>query len=569
MVNTLPKNAQDALDWKADQFRPYFNALIERDITADSVTDWLTAWSDVAKLTSEVASRLSVATTVDTTDEESENRLKVFLDEVFPVLAMSNHMLNQKLLASGLQPEGFEIPLRNIKAESELFREENLSLQSEEGKLRIDYDKMIGAQSVTWDGQEITLAALSPVYQEQDRARREKAWRLSMTRMLQDREALNELWVQFMDLRGQIAANAGLPDYRAYAWKAMKRFDYTPEDSETFQKAIEEVVVPAAKRLYERRQSRLGVDSLRPWDLAVEPSGASALHPYETISELENTLTTIFDQVDPQLGGYYRTMKSENLLDLDNRKGKAPGGYCTTFPQAERPFIFMNAVGLHNDVQTLLHEGGHAFHAFESFSLPYIHQQDVPMEFAEVASMSMELIASPYLAKSAGGFYSEADAARARVEHLESMIRFWPYMAVVDAFQHWVYTNHQAASNPANCDAKWAELWDRFMQGIDYGGLQAEKETGWHRKLHIFQIPFYYVEYGLAQLGAVQVWGNSLQDQAQAVRDYRKALALGGTATLPQLFSIAGAKFGFDSATVKRAVDLVERTIDELTQIAD
>jgi len=428
---------------------------------------------------------------------------------------------------------------------------------------------MIGAQSVTWDGQEITLAALSPVYQEQDRARREKAWRLSMTRMLQDREALNELWVQFMDLRGQIAANAGLPDYRAYAWKAMKRFDYTPEDSETFQKAIEEVVVPAAKRLYERRQSRLGVDSLRPWDLAVEPSGASALHPYETISELENTLTTIFDQVDPQLGGYYRTMKSENLLDLDNRKGKAPGGYCTTFPQAERPFIFMNAVGLHNDVQTLLHEGGHAFHAFESFSLPYIHQQDVPMEFAEVASMSMELIASPYLAKSAGGFYSEADAARARVEHLESMIRFWPYMAVVDAFQHWVYTNHQAASNPANCDAKWAELWDRFMQGIDYGGLQAEKETGWHRKLHIFQIPFYYVEYGLAQLGAVQVWGNSLQDQAQAVRDYRKALALGGTATLPQLFSIAGAKFGFDSATVKRAVDLVERTIDELTQIAD
>jgi len=569
MVNTLPKNAQDALDWKADQFRPYFNALIERDITADSVTDWLTAWSDVAKLTSEVASRLSVATTVDTTDEESENRLKVFLDEVFPVLAMSNHMLNQKLLASGLQPEGFEIPLRNIKAESELFREENLSLQSEEGKLRIDYDKMIGAQSVTWDGQEITLAALSPVYQEQDRARREKAWRLSMTRMLQDREALNELWVQFMDLRGQIAANAGLPDYRAYAWKAMKRFDYTPEDSETFQKAIEEVVVPAAKRLYERRQSRLGVDSLRPWDLAVEPSGASALHPYETISELENTLTTIFDQVDPQLGGYYRTMKSENLLDLDNRKGKAPGGYCTTFPQTERPFIFMNAVGLHNDVQTLLHEGGHAFHAFESFSLPYIHQQDVPMEFAEVASMSMELIASPYLAKSAGGFYSEADAARARVEHLESMIRFWPYMAVVDAFQHWVYTNHQAASNPANCDAKWAELWDRFMQGIDYGGLQAEKETGWHRKLHIFQIPFYYVEYGLAQLGAVQVWGNSLQDQAQAVRDYRKALALGGTATLPQLFSIAGAKFGFDSATVKRAVDLVERTIDELTQIAD
>ena len=249
------------------------------------------------------------------------------------------------------------------------------------------------------------------------------------------------------------------------------------------------------------------------------------------------------------------------MLDLDNRKGKAAGGYCEDLPLAGVPFIFMNAVGTHNDLQTMLHEFGHALHAFESYKLPYAQQLQYSAEIAEVASMSMELLAAPYLPESKGGFYSEADAARARIEHLEGSIQFWPYMAVVDAFQHWVYLNHAAASDPANCDAKWAELWERFMTGVDWNGLEEEKATGWHRKLHIFQIPFYYVDYGLAQLGAVQVWAKSLQDQAKALSDYRHALSLGATRTLPQLFEAAGAKLAFDVDTLGPAVELMESTI--------
>jgi oligoendopeptidase F len=252
------------------------------------------------------------------------------------------------------------------------------------------------------------------------------------------------------------------------------------------------------------------------------------------------------------------------MLDLENRKGKAPGAYCTDYTAIRKPFIFMNAVGIHDDVQTLIHESGHAFHVLESANLPYHPMLEVPMEFAEVASMGMEFLAGPFLTTAKGGFYTPADAARARVEHLEFSLQFWPYMAVVDEFQHWVYENHAAASDPANCDAKWGELWDTYMIGVDWSGFEDEKITGWHRKLHIFEVPFYYVEYGLAQLGAIQVWQNAQRDQAAAVAGYRQALSRGGTATLPQLFETAGAKFAFDTRTVGEAVAMMESTIEEL-----
>lgn len=567
MFNVLIDSVENALDWGIDQYQPYFDELMKRELNAASIEAWLQDWSRLLKLTHEVYSRLYVATTIDTTDTAAEQRFERFIEQVQPVLQTLNNTLNTKLVESGLEPEGFEVPLRKLRTEIELFREDNLPLFTEQTKLSMEYDKIAGAQTVDWDGEELTLDQLMPKLQEDDRAVREKAWQLSMQRRLEDRKAFNALWVKFMDVRRQIAANAGMEDFRAYQWKHLKRFDYTAQDSETFQDAIEQVVVPAAQRLYQRHQQQLGVESLRPWDTEVNPSGQSPLRPYQTIDELEAKSEAIFQKVDPALGDYFRLMRAEKLLDLDNRKGKAPGGYCTEYPAAGRPFIFMNSVGIHNDVQTMLHEGGHAFHLFESLRLPYYHQLDAPIEFCEVASMAMELLGAPYLAEQAGGFYNEADAARARVEHLEGMIRFWPYMAVVDAFQHWVYTHHTTASDPVNCDAKWAELWDRFMVGIDYTGLETEKETGWQRKLHIFQLPFYYIEYGLAQLGAAQVWANALNNQAQAVADYRKALALGGTGSLPQLFSTAGAKFAFDADTLTKAVDLIEQTIEQLDPV--
>jgi oligoendopeptidase F len=572
MPPSLPQNADELMRWSWPDIEPHYQALAARDLSAANVNAWLADWSRLTERVSEMEQRLYVATTVNTADAEAERRYKAYWDEIYPVSQAAEQALKEKLLASGLEPERFDVPLRNMRAEAALFREANLPLLAEEQKLRTEYDKIVGAQTVMWEGREVTLPQLHPVYQDPDRAVRERAWRLAAQRQLADREAVNALWVKFLSLRRQLAINAGLgDDYRAYRWRQVLRFDYTPEDCQRFHQAIETVVVPAARRTYERRRQRLGLKTLRPWDLAdgwygrpIDPPNLAPLRPFHHVAELEDRSAAIFQRVDPRLGEHFDVMRREGLLDLDNRKNKAPGGYCTHFAAVRRPFIFMNAVGLHDDVQTMLHEAGHAFHVFESGALPYIQQLQVGAEFAEVASMGMELLAAPYLATADRGFYTEADAARARVEHLERSLLFWPFMAVVDAFQHWAYANAETALDPAICDAQWGALWDRFMAGVDWTGLEPEKVTGWHRKLHIHQEPFYYVEYGLALLGAVQVWRNALRDQAQAVADYRRALALGGTVPLPDLYAAAGARFAFEAGILREAVSLMEETIARL-----
>ncbi len=564
MSTPIPQSAEALIHLSWTDIEPHIDELKQTTLSAQNVDAWLEHWSDVTRAVMETSQRLYVAITVNTTDEAAEKAYNAFFEGLYPLAMAAENELKLKLLQSGLSPAGFEIPLRNMRSEADLFREENLPLVAEEQKLNTEHQKIIGAQTVEWEGKEVTVQQLKPVFQSVDRAQREKAWRLAAKRQLADRGALNELWQKLLPLRRKMAENADMPDYRAYMWQNLKRFDYTPADCRKFHDAIEQVVVPAARRVYERRRQRLGVDTLRPWDLDVDPSGQPPLRPFKDDAEFKAGVSSIFHQVDPVLGGYFDTMRNEGLLDLENRKNKAPGGYCTGYPMARRPFIFMNAVGIHDDVQTLLHEGGHSFHVFESAALRYAQQLDVPTEFAEVASMSMELLASPYLAAEKGGFYTTAEAKRARIEHLEGDILFWPYMAVVDAFQHWVYENPDKAMRPSECDAAWGREWRRFMTVVDWSGLDAEMVTGWQRKLHIFQIPFYYVEYGLAQLGAAQVWRNSLKDQAGAVASYRQALALGGTAALPKLFQAAGARLAFDPATLGEAVSLMEAQIAEL-----
>jgi len=565
MSASLPRTVDELVQWTWPQIEPHYRDLAARLPTAASVPEWLSGWSRLGEAVNEMYSRLWVATTVDTADEEAGRRFDAYLDEIFPAAQAADYGLKMKLISSGLEAGGFEVPLRNMRAEAEMFREANLPLLAEEKKLSTTFDKIVGAQTVTWDGKEVTLQQLQPVFLDSDRAKRERAWRLSMERRLADREAINALWQKFLHVRTHIATNSGFGgDYRAYRWKQLLRFDYTPADCETFRRAIEHVAIPAAMRITERRRRRLGVDSLRPWDLNVDPLSRPPLRPFETIGELESKTSAIFHRVDAQFGAHFDTMAREGLLDLDNRKNKAGGGYCTEFAAARRPFIFMNAVGVHDDAQTLLHEGGHAFHVFESARLPYLQQRQVGLEFAEVASMGMELLAAPYLGLEHGGFYGAADAARARVEHLENAILFWPYMAVVDAFQHWVYEHPGDALDPAQCDSQWASLWTRFMHGVDWSGLDDVLITGWQRKGHIHQDPFYYVEYGLAQLGAVQVWRNALKDQAGSVARYRRALSLGGTQPLPTLYEMAGAKFAFDAGTLQEAVALMEQTLATL-----
>lgn len=564
----LPVSVAEAKPWSWDDFAPHFDELNNRPLNADTIDAWLTDWTHVQNVLNEIFSRARVATTQNTVDEQAEAHLKHLLAAIYPSLTQANNQLQRRLTDSGLQPENFELPLRKMQVDIDLFREENIPLYMREQALSLEYNKLTGAQTVMWDGEEVTLLQLGKVNDDHDRDRREAAYHLVAERWLQDRAAINELWKQFLSLRRDIATNAGYDNYRDFRWKQMKRFDYTPEDCGTFHSAIEQVAVPAMRRIRERRRQRLGLETLRPWDTSVDPDGRPPLRPWTTIEEFAETAESIFDQVDPQLGGYYSTMRRENLLDLPNRKHKGPGAYCTRYPLIKRPFVFMNAVGSQGDVRTLLHEVGHAFHGFEVLKLPYIDQQNYPIEFAEVASMAMELLAAPYLSEEHGGYFSPQDAARDRIQHLEKIVLFWPYMAVVDAFQHWIYTGDEA-DDPAKCDAKWNELWDRFEVGVDYSGLDDHKVTGWHRKQHIHRIPFYYIEYGLAQLGAVQVWANALKDQAGAVAAYRRALALGGTRSLPELFGAAGAKFAFDAETLGAAVSLIERTIGELEAVLE
>ena len=571
VLKNLPTTPQEIIAWTWPAIEPYYKDLEARPLSAASVDGWLTDWSSVGERIEEMYSRLSVATSVNTADKEADARMNAFLDGIFPNVMAAEQKLKEKLLASKLEPKGFEIPLRNMRAEADLFRESNLALLADQQKLAIEYDKIYGAQTVKWEGEEITLTRLAMNFQQPDRARREKAWHLKAERQLSDRKAINDLWKKFMDVRARIAKNADKPSYREYTWVQKLRFDYGPEDCKSFSAAIEQVVVPAATHIYQKRKQALGLDTLRPWDLVdgwysrpTPAAGIPQLKPFASIEELKSKTSAIFHQVDPVLGGYFDSLVAEGLTDLDNRKNKAPGAYCTSYTSIRKPFIFVNAVGTHDDVMTTLHESGHSFHVFETAKIPYIHQLAVPMEFAEVASMGMELLASPYLTKANGGFYSDAEAAVARIEHLEGMLLFWPFMAAVDSFQQWVYENPKEGADPAACDKKWGELWDRFIPGVDYSGLEEVKVTGWHRKLHIHQIPFYYVEYGLAQLGAVQIFGNAIKDQKKAVADYRKALALGGTVTLPELFAAANAKFAFDATTLKTAVDLMEKVIAEL-----
>lgn len=566
MLANLPEKVEEVKAWQWDELAPYYKELEEQPLTAENIDQWLKAWTGLQELTGGKFSLLNLAHTQNTADTGIQSELNELRQTLEPPIKQAEQRLTQKLLASGFQPAGMEVALRQMRVQAEIFRESNLALSVEEQKLLMEFNRITGAQTVQWEGREQTLQQLRSNLQSEDRATREAAWRAGSERQLADREALNAIYGKLLRLRQQMAENAGEPDYRALRWKMLNRFDYTPDDCATFHAAIEEVVVPAAARVLERRRQRLGLDSVRPWDLDVEPSGLPPLRPFQDTEELADKAQVVFGRVDPLFGDYFATMRREKLLDLPNRKNKGPGAYCTQVPVGEkrRPFVFMNAVGIGADVVTIHHESGHAFHNFETVKLPYIQQRYTGSEFAEVASMSMELLATPYLAENEGGYYTPAEAKRAKVELLEKIILFWPYMAVVDAFQHWAYTHVNEAVDAANCDRVWGELWARFMGSEDWTGLEDARVTGWHRKLHIFRYPFYYVEYGMAQLGAVQVWANALRDQAEAVKLYHGALKLGKTVTLPQLFQAAGTRFGFDSALLREAVGLIESQLEEL-----
>lgn len=558
----MPYPKIDILDW--DTIQPFVDHLQAAELTAATAAAWLQAWSDLTSALYEASGQIYRAMSENTADAEVEARFNRLAEEIMPKASTANQTLKQKFLAlTDFAPTAdTEMLLKHFRTEASIFRAENIPLETDLTKLSNAYDKAVGAMTIEWEGQTETLPQVGLHLRAHDAVERERAWRFLMDRFLADREQLNELYLTMLPKRRQMARNAGFATFRDYIWQANGRFDYTPQDCFTFHDAIEHEVVPLATALYQRKAAQLGQPTLWPWDTEVDTAGAP-LRPFSDVAELEAGTQRMFNQVDPALGQHFAALR-DGFLDLASRPNKAPGGYCASFPVSGRAYIFMNAVGTHDDVQTLLHEGGHAFHFMESARQPLYWNVNGPIEFCEVASMGMELLAVPYLARDQGGFYAEADARRAYAEKLRSIVMFLPYMAVVDRFQHWVYAEAPEQVTAADLDAKWVELWDRFMPGIDYRNLQAQKETGWHRKGHIFGAPFYYVEYGLAEVGALQVWRNALHNQAQAVADYRAALALGGTRPLPALFQAANARFAFDRRTVGDLMQLIWRKLDEL-----
>lgn len=555
----------DGLAFKTwEQIEPWYQKLVDRPINSSKeLEEWL---FDVGELNGAVGQEgveRYIAMTCQTDDPDREAAHLAFVRDIEPKLKPIQNTIRSKYLdspyRSGLPKDRYHVYDRTQENRRELFREANIPRETALAELEQEYQKIIGAMTVTFQGEERTPSQMAPFLEETDRSVRQTAWELVAQRRLDDQERLDELFDRMVAIRVEIAHEAGFPNYVEYAFRLRERFDYGIADAVQFQDAIEKVVVPLAKKLQEERKASLGVPSLRPWDLSVDPLGRQPLRPFREVDVLAEGTESIFTAVDPELGSQFHYLRTNGLLDLANRKGKAPGGYQTTLEDTRLPFIFMNAVGLDGDLRTLLHEGGHAFHALASRGEPLAAYRESPIEFCEVASMTMELLGARNLER----FYEAADADRSYRQLLEGIVLILPWIATVDAFQHWIYS-HPKHSRAERREA-WTSLLNRFGGNVDWSGLEEARAHSWHRQLHIFLYPFYYIEYGIAQLGALQIWSRSLTDRAGAVSGYRHALALGGARPLPELFEAAGARFEFRAETLSPLMETIRTELDQLS----
>lgn len=545
----------DLGDWA--RIAPLFDQLDARASLCRSVGEferWILDQGELFAALDQEGSQRYIAMTCHTDSPEAEAAYLHFVEKIEPELKPRQFNLAKLFLShplrSQLDKRRYEVLDRDTALLVELFREENVPLQTEEAKLGQQYQKLSGSLTVNFRGEEKTLVQMGRFLEEPDRALREEAWTLVAQRRLQVADQIEEQFEALLKVREQIARNAGFPNYLAYAFRAKGRFDYTAEDCRKFHAAVDTEFMPVVRQLQAERKRQLGVASVRPWDTAVDPLNRPPLRPFTEVEDMITRSQRIFDHLDAGLADGFKTMRDLKLLDLANRKGKAPGGYQTGLAEARLPFIFMNSVGLQRDVETLLHEAGHAFHTLAAKDEDIYPYRSAPIEFCEVASMAMELLGNQHLEE----FYAPDEANRARKTHLEGIIGFFPWMATIDAFQHWIYSH--PGHTRAERTAAWLAIMDRFGGDVDWAGHEAARANLWHRQLHIFLHPFYYVEYGIAQLGALQVWANSHRDPVKALRDYKAGLALGGSRPLPELFAAAGCRFDFSAETVRPLVAL-------------
>lgn len=537
----------------------FFQQLADRVIgNKKGLEQWLLDRSELDAALDQTQAVLYIRMTCQTDDEKVAQAYKSFVEEVSPILKSWDDRLNKKYLAEQerfpLNAAKYEVYDRAVRTDEELFREKNVPLLTEVELLSQEYQTIAGTMTVRFQDKEYTMPEMGRFLQEPDRSLREAAWRATVERRLKARDSFDKLFNQMLKLRHQVAVNAGYKNFADYQFRAYHRFDYTPADCHEYHQAMQDLVVPVWKKIIARRKKEMNVESVRPWDKEVDPQHRPALKPFSKVEELVNGVTEIFGQVDPLFKKQFQAMAKHGLLDLESRKGKAPGGYQNTLAEARQPFIFMNAVGIDYDVRTLLHEGGHSFHAFaaaDQFLHDYRH---APLEFCEVASMSMELLGGEFLPI----FYNEEDCGRSRQVHLEGVINVLIWVATVDAFQHWLYA-HPEQTLKQRTEA-WVDIYRRFGgEFVDWSGLDEFKASLWHRQLHIFEVPFYYIEYGIAQLGALQIWNHARRDWHGTMTRFKKAMALGGSRPLPELFAAAGLEFDFSEQTIAPLVNMVRK----------
>ena len=550
-------------DWNG--LEPFFKELIDRAITNKAELEgWMADLSELEAVVSEDACWRQIKMTCDTTDKSLEEAFTYFCMEIQPKLQHYADALNKKLVncpfTADLDQAAYHTYLRSVKKSIELFREENIPILAELSVLQQQYGTIAGKMTVEVEGKEYTLQQAAKFLENSDRKVREAVYYKIQERRKQDEQPMHDLYSSLIAKRHQIAINAGFENYRDYKFKELGRFDYTKEDCFQFHDAVKQDILPLVNEIYNQKTQKLALDTLKPWDTEAEPAGIAPLKPFTTGEELYEKTVKCFDQLNPFFADCLRKMKEMNHFDLESRKGKAPGGYNCPLAESGAPFIFMNAAGQMSDVTTMVHEGGHAVHSFLAHPLKLSAFKEYPMEIAEVASMAMELFSMDHWQ---AFFENEADLKRAKEHQLERTITIFPWIAIIDQFQHWVYEHPQHTVEERT--SEWMRILNEFStSSIDYTGLDEFRKIGWQRQLHLFEVPFYYIEYGIAQLGAIGLWMQYKQNPNNALENYMNALSLGGTKTLPELYKAAGLEFNLTPAYIKTLMEFVKTEMDQL-----
>ena len=557
----------DASKW--ENIEPYVNDLLSRELTCSSCLEKaISDSSNLAEHISETGALLYIGMTCDTENEKKKNEFLYFVENVRPKLSEFSDALNRRIAEHpSLEDlsERYTLMIRGIISDIEIFRTENIPLGVEQTKLVTKAQGITGAMTVEFEGKERTFPEMKAFLESNDREKREKAWKSMVNRWMDDSEDLSEIFDELIKIRHQIALNAGFDTYTDYMFRAMHRFDYSVEDCLTFHDSIEKVCMPIVKDINEKRRVAFGLEKLSPWDVnektgsGPDISGERPLKPFESVQEMVTKLSQLFHNMSEDLGNKFDKLVEMDTLDLETRKGKAPGGYQYYLEKSRVPFIFINAAGLQGDLETMIHESGHAFPSLYCSHLDLIDERNYPIEFAEVASMSMELLTQDEW----GIFYENSNEVnRARISHLEGVVYLLPWIATIDAFQHWIYANPDHTRDERK--EYWLSLREKFGSDMNWNGNEEFRELSWQQQGHLYGVPFYYVEYGIAQLGALQLWQTHRKDPEKALIDYSNAMELGNTKTLPDLFAAAELKLGFDEKHLNSLIKEVKIAMSEM-----